>query len=130
MNDFINIERIKTLYIGLKSLPDAVASGEASPLELEALSFLYKAERYLEERSMVIAMGGFESCYHTGGCISREDYLSRIKETEDNEFSVKVYKAILNKTYSSALIKQQIIDNFESIFSLEGFNDYKNSKTV
>lgn len=120
----LTVDGVKELYASYNSLDDVIG---VTPLELLAVDYVFKAERYLTERYQHAAWNTINSLYTTG--IQTNDVLlefaSKIETSEEPE-TIEIYKTFLSGCSIEPVIKRMVLRDFEKIFSLEGF--YESTK--
>lgn len=126
-------ERIKEAYKGYRRIEEVSQTDLYTDEELHALSYVYKAERFILERVAMHTFEAFDSMY-AAGARSKEDYHKLImvnnEVTPEKEFTMSAFHDILDRRYSKNSVVMFIYENFDKIFSEEGFNAIREEADV
>lgn len=119
----LTTEKVKMLYATYDTEQDAVANHDM--ITATALSSVFKAERFLSEQYEAAAWNTVKRLYENG-IFDKESMLKIAKDYHGKDetaspIALEVFKAYLTGQSVRVVIKRMILEEFSSVFSLEGF---------
>lgn len=119
----LTTEKVKFLYASYDD--EEQASGHHDPITLTALSTVFKAERFLSEQYEVAAWNTVKH-FVESGIVDKATMMRVAKVSHDNEqdadpVAFEVFSRYIDGGDVKSVIKRMILDEFSSVFSLEGF---------